>query len=320
MRTQEQTRAVDLRLAEVVEGQHGVVGRSQLEDLGLKPGAVGRRLRAGRLHRLYPGVYAVGHRVLSNEARWMAAVLASGAGAVLSYRSAAAMWRIRDAGSATIDITSPGKTASRGAIRRHCAHLPADEVTIENGIPVTTVPRTIFDLAAVSRPEAVESALRQSEYLRLFDPLSLWDFVERYPGHRGIRSVRAALARRSESSGRTIGRFEERFTAFLDRHQLPRPQFNAWIELPDHRFQVDCLWPEPMEIVELDSWEAHGTQSAFQSDKSRDRTLRVAGYHVTRVTWRQLDNEPKPLAADLRTLLTRQVGPLTATTPADGLR
>jgi very-short-patch-repair endonuclease len=235
----------------------------------------------------------------------MGAVLAGGSGAVLSHRSAAALWGIRDHSGGVIDVTSPSKTRSRGAIRRHWARLPSDEMTVQDDIPVTTVPRTIFDLAAISRPEAVESALRQSEFRRLYDSLSLWDLVERYPGHRGIRSVRAALGRRSESSGNTIGRFEERFIAFLDHHELPRPRFNAWLTVGGHRFKVDCLWPAQREIVELDSWQGHGTPSAFQSDKSRDRILRVAGYHSTRVTWHQLEDEPRALATDLHTLLTR---------------
>ncbi len=233
----------------------------------------------------------------------MAAVLACGSRAVLSHRSAAALWGLRDAGSGPIEITAPSKARSRRALRRHCARLPADEMTAHAGIPVTSVPRTIFDLAAVARPEAVESALRQAEYLRRYDQLSLWDLVGRYPGQRGIRSVRAALARRAETPGRTRKRFEELFLAFLDHYRLPRPQFNAWLTVNGHRFQVDCLWPDRREIVEVDSWQAHGTRSAFRSDRQRDRTLRVAGYHVTRVTWHQLDDEPAALAADLRALL-----------------
>lgn len=237
----------------------------------------------------------------------MAAVLACGHGAVLSHRSAAAHWGIRDHRGGPIDITSPSKTKSRGTLRRHCIPLPADEVTIERSIPITTVPRTIFDLAAASTPDAVENALRQSEFRRLYDSLSLQDLIERYPGHRGIRSVRAALARRSEAPGRTVSPLEERFLPFIDRHGLPRPQLNAWLEVEGRHFQVDCLWPGSRQIVELDGWEAHGTRTAFRDDRARDRTLRVAGYAVTRLTWTQLDDEPEAIAADLRTLLITSV-------------
>ncbi len=301
----EQTRGRDGGIAELADGQYGVVGRTQLLAIGLSRDEIVGRVRAGRLHRLHPGVYAVGHRVLSREARWMAAVLACGPGAVLSHRSAAALWGIRDHGG-VIDVTSPSKTRSRGAIRRHCARLPPDELTVEDGISATTVPRTIFDLAATSRPEAVESALRQAEYLRLYDSLSLGDLVERYPGHRGNRAARAALSRLREAPGEPRSRLEERFLAFLDAHELPRPHLNVWLEAQGRRYKVDCLWPDQRQIVELDSWEAHGTRSAFQTDKSRDRRLRVAGYATTRVTWHQLDHETEELAADLRELLLPQ--------------
>lgn len=305
MRALERTRGLDTRIAELAERQHGVVGRGQLVALGLGSDQIGRRLRAGRLRRLHYGVYAVGHKVLSKEGRWLAAVLGGGDGAVLSHWSAAALWGIRGARGGPVDTTSPSKTKSRGAIRRHRILLQPDEVTVHDDIPVTTVPRTIFDLAAVSSLQTVESALRQCEYLRLYDPLSLWDLVGRYPGHRGNRAARAALARLGETSGETQEGLEERFLAFLDEHRLPRPGFNVWLEVQGHRYKVDCLWPAQRLIAELDSWRAHGTRSSFQADKTRDRRLLRAGYKTTRVTWHQLDHEAELLAADLRDLLHR---------------
>jgi very-short-patch-repair endonuclease len=303
------TRDWDGAISEVAGRQHGVVARGQLSALGLGSEAIEWRLRHGRLHRLYWGVYAVGHTVLSQEGRWMAAVFACGQGAVLSHRSAAAHWGIRDHRGGPIDVTSPRKTKSRGSIRRHSALLPADEVTEERGIPITTVPRTIFDLAAVSTPHAAESALRQSEFLRLYDPLSLHDLTDRYPGHRGIRSVSAALARVAEAPGPTVSRLEDRFLPFLDRHDLPRPHLNVRLEVNGRRFQVDCLWPSAKQIVELDGWEGHGTRTAFREDRARDRRLRVAGYGVTRIAWGALDDEPEVVASDLRSLLQRQSSP-----------
>jgi very-short-patch-repair endonuclease len=298
----EQTRGLDAAIAELAEQQLGVVARRQLEALGVRRRATEVRLRAGRLHRLHRGVYAVGHRVLSKEARWMAAVLAGGPDAVLSHRAAAALWRIRDPPNGPTDITVPSKTRSHNEIRRHTVSLPADEVTVRNGIPVTTVPRTLFDLATVLSAAAVENALRQSEYLQLHDRLSLRDFLARYPGHRGSRSIRESLARRAEAPGRIRSPLEERFLPFLDRHRLPRPQCNTWIEVGGKRFQVDCLWPSRRQIVELDGWQGHGTRSAFREDRARDRALRVGGYGVTRLTWTQLDDEPEAIAADLRSL------------------
>jgi very-short-patch-repair endonuclease len=184
--------------------------------------------------------------------------------------------------------------------------LPTNEVTVEDGIPVTTVPRTIIDLAAVASVDVVENALRESEYLRLYDMLSLQDLVARYPGRRGMRKVRTALDRlREEPGGRQRSPLEERFVPFLRRHDLPIPRLNAWIEVGGRRYQVDCLWPQTTQIVELDGWEGHGTRSAFREDRARDRRLRVAGYTVTRLTWSQLVDEPTAIAADLRALLVK---------------
>lgn len=235
----------------------------------------------------------------------MAAVLSSGPEAVLSHHSAAALWMIRPSSRSVIDVTTRHRSRSSKQIHRHHSPLPADEVATEEGIPVTSVPRTIFDLAATEPVDVVKNLLREAEYRRLYDRLSLRDLVERYPGRRGVRKVRAALEGiKSEPAGRRRSRLEERFSPFLQRHRLPLPRFNDWILVRGRRFQVDCHWPGTHQIVELDGWEGHGTKSAFREDRVRDRILRVAGYSVTRLTWNQLDDEPVAIAADLRALLS----------------
>lgn len=288
----------------LAERQYGVVSREQLQRLGFKESAIDRRLRAGRLHELRQGVYAVGHRLVPREGRWMAAVLASGPEAVLSHWSAAALWMIRPNRRSIIDVTSPQKSRSWDGIKRHHKALPSDEVTVEGGIPVTTVPRTIFDLAATEPVDVVEALLREAEFREHRDRLSLRDLVQRYPGHRGVRKVQVALERlEAEPPGRKRRGLEERFGRFLRRYQLPLPRFNDWILLGAKRFQVDCHWPGTNQIVELDSWQAHGTRTGFRQDRARDRALHVAGYSVIHLTWAQLDDEPEAIAADLRELL-----------------
>jgi len=327
-----QTRATDMELAQLARAQHGVVARWQLVRLGLGSDAVDRRASTGRLHRLYEGVYAVGHRALTLEGWWMAAVLASGPGnagpegsatstcvpganpsptgivlsspaAVLSHRSAAALWRIRRPTDGAAHVTLARKSRSTGQIRRHYRRLPPDEVTVHEGIPVTTVPRTIFDLAATSSADVVEFALREAEYLHLHDALSVPDLLARYPGRRGARRARLALARLAERTGRVRSPLEEVFVPFLRRHRLPRPRLNAWLEVGGRRHQIDCLWPADRLIAELDGWEGHGTRAAFHEDRARDRRLQTAGYRVTRLTWNQLEDEPETIASDLRALL-----------------
>jgi len=239
----------------------------------------------------------------------MAAVLSCGSQAVLSHRSAAALWGLRDHRGGSIDVTSPSKTGSRGAIRRHYAVLPADELTVERGIPATTVPRTIFDLAAVVPVNAVEQALRQSERLRLYDALSLEDLLRRYPRRRGARTIRECLRRRRElPGGVTREELEARFLAFLDARRLPRPHLNAWLTIGDRRYQADCLWSKQKVIVELDGFATHGTRAAFEEDRDRDRRLAAAGYRGMRVTWNQLHEIPAEIAADLGALLASQSG------------
>lgn len=296
-----QTHGLDERIAELAERQYGVVARWQLETLGVGRGAIEVRLRNRRLHRIHRGVYAVGHRVLSIHGRWMAAVLASGPGAVLSHATATTFWGVRSATGGPIHVTTAKKWRSSPQIRRHCSLLPKDEATVLDGIPVTTVPKTIFDFAATASIDQVESAIREAEYRQLHDRLSLVDLLERYPRRRGAPRVRLALERiETLPSGRPKSPLEERFLPFLRRHGLPRPRLNDWISVGKRRFQVDCHWPGTGQIVELDSWQAHGTRSAFRDDRTRDRVLRTAGYEVTRIAWAQLDDEPEAIAADLR--------------------
>jgi very-short-patch-repair endonuclease len=283
-----------------------VIARRQLEEIGMGREAIQHRIASGRLHPLHAAAYAVGHRSVSRHGRWMAAVLASGSDAVLSHWSAAALWMIRPNSRSVIDVTDPVKSRSWDGIRRHHKALPADEVAIEEGIPVTTVPRTIFDLAATEPVEVVESLIREMEFRELRDPLSLWDLVRRYPRRRGVARLRLALERISdEPAGRKKSPLEERFAPFLRQHCLPLPRFNDPIVVGTKRYEVDCHWPSAKEVVELDGWEGHKTRTAFREDRARDRRLRAAGYGVTRLTWNQLDDEPEAIAADLRALLTR---------------
>ena len=298
------TRGDDSWLAEVAERQHGVVARWQLLEAGWSEEEIEWRRRTGRLHWLHGGVYLVGHRLIQREGRWMAAVLASGPKAVLSHSSAAALWGIRRDSRAAIDVTTPHRSRSWRHIRRHVSPLPPDEVTAKDGIPVTSVPRTIFDLAATEPLDEVKRLLREMEFKELWDRLSLWDLVERYPGRRGIRKVAAALeGLKDEPVGEQKNPLEERFAPFCRSHRLPLPHFNHPIEAGGKNYLADCYWPSTNKIVELDGWQAHGTKSAFREDKARDRRLAAAGYSVTHITWNQLDDEPEDIASDLRTLL-----------------
>jgi very-short-patch-repair endonuclease len=301
------TRGDDRPLSELVLVQHGVVSRRQLLGRGWTEEEIDWRLGNGRLHRVHAGVYAPAPpQLLSRSGRWMAAVLASGDGALLSHWSAAALWGFRPNGRSRIDIVSPRRGHSSRAICRHFSLVPEDERVVKDRIPATSVPRTTFDLAASADLDTVVEMIRESEYLHLWDRLSLPQLLERYPRKRGSRKVEAALRRISEEpSGRKRSQLERRFAPFLRLYALPLPRFNDWILLGPKRFQVDCHWPDQRLIVELDGWEGHSSRSAFQDDRSRDRRLHVAGYTVLHLTWNQLDDEAEAISSGLRSLLAK---------------
>lgn len=296
-------READRVIAALAERQHGVVTRRQLLELGLGRRAIGHRLDRGRLHPLHRGVYAVGHRVLTRNGRWMAAVLATAPDAVLSHRSAAALWGLRETAAARVDVTAPRWSRPRAGISSHQALLAADEITVRSGVPVTTPPRTLLDLASVISPWQVERAVEQADVLRLTDPRSLEDLVARHHGRPGVPVIRRILHAGRIGATVTRSELEARFLAFLDAEGLPRPHVNARLQTPAGWFEVDCVWRRERVIVELDGYASHGTRAAFERDRARDRALQAAGWRVVRVTWRHLHEHPASVAAELRALL-----------------
>jgi len=231
----------------------------------------------------------------------MAAVLASGDGAVLSHRSATGLWGIWGSGAGEIHVTVPRKSRSTRFIRRRFSLLPADERELAHGIPVTSAARAVLDLAGEKGEAAAESALREIEYLGIYGNVSLPVLLERYPKHPGTPVCREALERlRDDPGGRLRSSLEELFLPFLDAYRIPRPRLNHWLTVGEERYEVDCLWPAASLIAELDGFQSHGTKRAFRKDRKRDRRLGAAGYRVVRITEDQIRTEPAELAADLQ--------------------
>ncbi|MGH2803375.1 MAG: hypothetical protein ACRDL4_10070, partial [Thermoleophilaceae bacterium] len=289
----------DEAIADLAGRQHGVVARSQVMELGLSGDAIDRRLQAKRLLPLYCAVYAVGHHNRSRETAWMAAVLAGGAKAVLSHRAAGALYGIWSGNPLPIDVTTPRGQHRRRGIRFHRAAVPDDEVTIWEGIPTTTVPRTIFDLAATEDRRRLEKAINEAEIRRLWDELSLDDLLHRYPRRPGSRNVRAALRMRRAGASFTRSELEELFVRFSDRAGLPRPETNAPVE----GYEVDCVWRAQRLIIEVDSWETHRTRAAFERDREKSRILQAADWRCVPVTFLQLRDRPADVARDVRRML-----------------
>jgi Transcriptional regulator, AbiEi antitoxin/Protein of unknown function (DUF559) len=300
----QQARPSDGEIGALARRQYGIVTRAQLLELGLGEDAIDARLRNGRLCRLHRGVYAVGHGLVPEEGRWLAAVLRVGKGAVLSHVSAATLWGIRrGTHSSRIDVSAPRCTRSPSEICRRYLQLAPDETTVRRKIPVTTLARTLFDLATETSVDGLGDAIREAEYLHRFQLRHLEDLLERYPGRRGTAVIETCLRRLGRSpKGRTRSELETRFAALLARTDLPRPALNALLDVDGFKVEADCLWGEQRLIVELDGGRAHRTRVAFESDRERDRRLQAAGWRVVRVTWRQLD-APASLLSDLRSLL-----------------
>jgi very-short-patch-repair endonuclease len=292
-------------LADIAGRQHGIVSRKQSEGAGVSSETINRWIRKDRLHRIHRGVYALGHDAITIRGRWMAAVLASGPGAVLSHRSATALWGIWGSGTGETYVIVPRHTGSHRSIKRHFGALPDDEITTLDGIPVTSAARAVLDLAVDKGGAAAESALREMEYLGIYGPVSLPTLLARHPKHQGATIVKRCLERlEDDPGGRLRSPLEELFLPFLDAHQIRRPRLNHWITLGDDRFQVDCYWPEARLIGELDDFQSHGTRRAMSKDRRRDRRLLTATFRVVRITEAQLRSEPAELAADLLDLTT----------------
>lgn len=278
-------------LADLARRQWGVVTRAQLTELGVRDRGIANWVGSGRLQRLYRGIYAVGHDRLRLEGRWLAAVLACGPGAVLSHRDAAVLWDLRQSNSAYIDVTVPSRNGRKrhAGIRVHrSGRLPRDEVTVRNGIPVTTVARTLLDLADVLDRQALKRVITEAEYLNRLDMAALNAVVSANPGRRGATLLEAAGGRLH----RTRSELEQRFLAILERHRVEEPETGVWIK----GYEVDFLWPRARLVVELDGLAAHTTRSTFNADRLRDRRLWRLGLRTMRLTSDALDDEQAVLA------------------------
>jgi very-short-patch-repair endonuclease len=293
------TRAAEGLIAELAERQHGLVARWQLQGV-VGPDWIDHKVRRGWLHPLHRAVYAVGHRPATREARWMAGVLAGGPGAVLSHRTAGAHWGLCGSGGPS-EVTAPEKRRPRPGIRFHRCQLPADETTLHNGIPITTVPRTLLDMAPTLSERQLKRAINEAEINRLWDELSLHDLLHRYPGRSGTGKARAALHKRNEGATHTKSDLEELFLAFADRAGLPRPETNVYIE----GIEVDCVWRSERVVLEVDSWEFHRTRAAFERDREKSRVLQAAGWRCVPVTYLQLAHASREVSRDVRRLLSR---------------
>jgi very-short-patch-repair endonuclease len=233
----------------------------------------------------------------------IAAVLACGDGAVLSHRSAAHVWGLRASSPAAIDVTAIGRTRHRRPeiVVHRPRRFDVEDRAELRGIPVTTVARTLLDLAEMVRQRELARAIEQAELLNVFDLQATDELIGRSRGRRGLRALRSELARFREttSSQFTRSELERALLELCHREGLPTPSMNIFIE----GLEVDAVWPDARLAVEMDGFGFHRTAAAFERDRRRDETLQLAGYRVLRFTYRRLKSDPAGIAQTLRDIL-----------------
>ena len=269
----------------------------QLRELGLTKHAVRRRVEHRRLQRLYPGVYAVGHDALTPDSRRLAAVLACGPGALLSHRAAGAAQGLLSS-APQFEVTVPhGRKSKPGIVIHRSRLIHPDDRSSVRGIPVTSVARTLVDLADVLSEERLARAVHEAEVQRVFDLGALEAVAARLPGRRGRHKLSRVLAAYQPEPHFLRSEAERRFKRLCERHSLPRPRFNVYIAGQE----LDVWWEDVQIAVEIDGAEVHHTRRAFQEDRARDRRLAAQAIRVVRVTSRDLEDDAR-LAAELRAI------------------
>lgn len=297
-------------VAALAARQHGVVSRKQLRYLGMSEAGISRAAAMGRLHPLFRGTYAVGHRRLTERGRLMAAVLACGKGTVVSHRSAGALLKLIDEGPVVIDVIASGSRGRKiDGIRFHRVRPPRlEETGTVAGIPCTSPARTLVDLAGTVGEWRLRSAFDQAAQRRVLDIAAIEASID--PRRRGMKGLLALVekwrdaAPLTKTRGKLKSPLEAKVLPLLVQRDLPAPLINAPVEIANGRIEVDFLWREQRFVVEADSRDFHGTAVAFERDRWRDRELMRAGYSVLRVTHKEAEHEAEAVVDTVASRLT----------------
>jgi hypothetical protein len=292
----------DRLIAEIADRQHGVITLSDLRELGVSEDAVHHRVRIGRLHRVHRGVFAVGRGGLTGRGRWMAAVLAYAPDGHLGHRCAASLHALLFYSGRRIVVTSPTGKSRPGIVVHRVRRLPDVDRDIVDNIPVTSIARTLVDIAGIVRRDQLDRAIDVAERRGVLD-------LRAFEGRKLPRALGDALAGYRDV-GFTRSDFERRFARMCIDAGLRPPAMNIWI----HGQEVDAVWEEEKVAVQLDTYEFHGTRTSFEDDRRRDAELQVAGYSVLRVTGRRLDDDSAGVAAAVRSFLSASSSATAAST------
>jgi very-short-patch-repair endonuclease len=282
-------------LTELGRRQHGVVSRGQLIELGFSPRAISRLVENSWLRVVHPGVYALGPQPLSRTGRELAALLAIGPDPLLSYSSAASRQDLMTAPAIVhVSISTRVERQLRGAVVHRPRRIdPEDRIRID-GLPVTSVPRTLLDLGLILPVSRLEKVVEAADRKGVLDLGAIGDVIDRYAGHRGRKPLKRIFGSFLSTPGANEG-IEREFQMFLQEFGFPTPQTNVVVE----GLIVDCWWPEARFVVELDSKKWHRSWHAHERDRKRDAILLRAGIRYLRITHHRLHNERLEVAGDL---------------------
>ena len=281
-----------MELARIAGSAHGVVTRAELLAAGVGANEIRQRVRIGALLPEYAGVFRVGHRAASVEAGYMAAVCACGPGAVLSGRAAAYLYGLLRGALPPPEVTAPTERRVRG-VETHRARRGARDATTWRGVPVTTVPRTLVDLAAVLDVDALARACHEAGVRFGTTPSQVDAVLAGRPRSTGAGKLRRIL---HGDVRVTLSALEKRFLERLAEAGLPLPETNR----PAGGRRVDCRWPERRLTVELDSYRFHSSRHAWEQDRQREREARARGDEFRRYTYGDVFEQPSLMLAELR--------------------
>jgi hypothetical protein len=289
-------RTVDREVAQLARRQHGVVTRRHLLAAGVTPEEIRRRLQRGALIQEHRGVYRVGHQAPSVHAHYLAAVYAGGDGAVLSGLAAAHLYGLLKGSPPAPEVTTRTERLIRGVITHRARHLDQRDTTMYEGIRITTIPRTLVDLAATLTAEVLARAFHEAAVRHRITPAHVEAALMRKPTAPGARKLRGVM------SGEThvlLSHLERAFLRLVKDHRLPLPLTNR----PASGRWVDCRWPDHRLTVELDSYRYHHTRHAWEQDRRREREARARGDEFRRYTYGDVVEDARLVVAELRELL-----------------
>jgi hypothetical protein len=284
-------------MGDIARNGYGVGTRQELLGAGISERVIESRLRTGALLAEFPGVYRVGHRAPSTRATYLAAVKACGEGALLCGPAAAHLWSILKGSAPRPEVLSLAERRVSGIVTHRARRQPGEDVAIRLGIPVTTVARTLVDVAAVLSIEALSRACHEAGVLYGTTPREIGGVLRRRPASKGARKLR----RITEGDYRVaLSKLERRFLQCLRESRLPLPSTNKVAGTK----RVDCRWPHHRLTVELDSYRYHNSRHSWERDRQREREARARGDDFRRYTWDDVFIHSQPMLRELTALLT----------------